>query len=45
MPDLGPRVAALREVLAQLPEEVKQELAVQPEGHFNLTVAWLAARR
>lgn len=39
------RVAALREVLAQLPEEVKQELAVQPEGHFNLAVAWLAARR
>lgn len=37
------RVAAIRDVFAQASDEVRQYFRVQPDGTFNIDVAWIQA--
>ncbi|MDB6000139.1 MAG: Methyltransferase type 11, partial [Rhizobacter sp.] len=38
------RADAVRDVLARAPEEARQHFQIQPDGCFNLDVAWLQVR-
>ena len=38
------RADAVRDVLAQAPQEARQHFAVQPDGSFRIDVAWLQTR-
>ena len=35
------RVQAIRDVWAQAPQEAREAMRVQPDGSFDLSVAWL----
>lgn len=40
----APRIAALRTVMAELPQEAKDYLALQADGSFSLHCGWISAR-